>query len=395
MSTTQPQETRSSTTNSTPTAQQIMPGLLANEPRPRLEQAFRLGQLLAQLRFLTQQAWISRTVHPHCATIDRLFTEVRVSAGGIVGSEHRREVQEFVEGLRHDWETKLGSEWHADELCLLDQFNHVDQLTESIEYDLRSTIEMSVRNATHLLDTLQRTLSSLLSIALQRVLDLGTVTAEAQHRPDVVRFVLEQNDPIGPPAPVVFGGKARESESSTPLFLWKFFEPGELPAPDNWLRDVRARWQECGLPELDVVRLNVNVNSATSVNELVQTIEQAFDAAVGEAEGQRVRNEPLQPGYLGLILDEGNGELSREDRPERARLTPLKIRIMRVLLHNGDSLTSRERLEQIWHDDDRHPEAATIDNELSELRGILAPLGVRIFNRPRLGWVLQEHNFSP
>jgi hypothetical protein len=388
MSTSQPQ----STTDSTPTAQQITPGLLADEPRQRLEQAFRLGQLLAQLRFLTQQAWMSRTVHPHCETIDRLFNEVLVSAGSIVESAHRREVQQFIEGVRGDWESNLGSEWHADELFLLDQLNHVDQLTESIEYEVRSTIEISVRNATNLLDTLQRTLFSLLSGALQRVLDLGMVTAEAQHRPDVFRFVLEQNGPIGPPAPVVFGGNACESRSSTPWFLWKLFEPGELPAPDNWLRDVRARWSECGLPESELADLSVGVNRGTSVNELVQTIEQAFDAAVGEAARQRVRNEPLSPGYLGLILDEGNGELSREGRPEQARLTPLKFRIMRVLLHNGDSLTSRERLEQIWHDDERYPEAGTIDNELSELRGILETLGVTIANRRRRGWILQEQN---
>jgi DNA-binding winged helix-turn-helix (wHTH) protein len=394
MSTVPPQALAPSTLQ--PPAHQERLCVLANESTERLKQAFRLGRVLSELNFFIQQVWLAGFSHPHSGACGRLFDELRALAGALAGMEHRNEVQRFIDGGRQGCESNLDAEWHAEELFSLDQARYVVQLTNSPEIALHDDIRNIAQYVTDLLDNLRLKLFSYLPHCLQQVIDLGAAVAEAQFRPNVFRFVVERAaGPNASEGSIQWGGNADHSPSTIPWFNWKVVQPGELRPPDYWLREVQTRWHECGLPELNLNGRSLEVNSRNAVDELVQTVETAFSSGVDELDRLCSRNEPLSPGYLGLVLDRKNGTLTREQRTEKVDLTPFKMAIISTLMTNRDSMTSRGELERIWRDDDRVPATSTIDNELSDLRGTLEPLGVIITNRREVGWRLDDISASP
>jgi hypothetical protein len=376
--------------NSTVVAQptSTTPAVSANEPPQQLERALELGKLFAQLRFFGQQIWLwPFCAHPHEATIKRLFSDIHFAAGNCVGSEHRQQIQEFVAAVERRWQEGLGSEWHSEERYCVNQETAVAAVDET---EVNWQNELHARYATNLVAELRQHISRLLSGPLQRAFDLGTKIDEAQHRPDVFRFMLERPAAEEPRGLNLFGSGSSTSQPSTPSLHWRFFEPGELPPPENWSREVIVHWEECELPTSQVAEHLVNVDQATSVNAVVGRIEQAFASAVREASRRRAPRIPPPPGYLGLILDESRGELRREGYPDPVPIDPRKIPIVRLLLQNRDSRTSMNMLQDISTADGYERSQGTIYNEISELRTMLRPLGLSVGSRSRVGWLLEE-----
>jgi len=102
--------------------------------------------------------------------------------------------------------------------------------------------------------------------------------------------------------------------------------------------------------------------------------------------------EPLVPGYLGLILDESHG-LVRRGRKEVTLDGPLIWSVLKRLAQSGTERTSREGLNVVLEENRRGTNSRgdeSLDQHLKILRRVLKPLGVGVPGRRGNGWMLEE-----
>ncbi len=96
------------------------------------------------------------------------------------------------------------------------------------------------------------------------------------------------------------------------------------------------------------------------------------------------------PGYLGLVLNQSACQVSRLGKDQTLG-GAMPWGVLRILEHSGSDFCSRDMLGRAWgnalYD---APDLGTLDKVLSDLRKVLTPLGIRIKNRRKLGWRLEE-----
>jgi hypothetical protein len=97
--------------------------------------------------------------------------------------------------------------------------------------------------------------------------------------------------------------------------------------------------------------------------------------------------------YFGLRLDAETFTATRLNRPSvdfRARVSLFNL--FRVLLQNGERLTTREMLQRLWDRIGRadNPEKSTIDDAISRLRKSIHRLGIDVKCDKKRGWRLNE-----
>jgi DNA-binding response OmpR family regulator len=101
-----------------------------------------------------------------------------------------------------------------------------------------------------------------------------------------------------------------------------------------------------------------------------------------------------QPGYLGLILDQGRHKVRRVGEVEEVDLSWSRLMwaLLEKLCRSGDYICSRSQLRLVWENIGlaANPEDGTINAAISDLRKELEPLSLKIANCRGTGWMLEE-----
>jgi len=90
--------------------------------------------------------------------------------------------------------------------------------------------------------------------------------------------------------------------------------------------------------------------------------------------------------HLGLRLDKGRREISREGFPPVTLTRRLLWDILEILMKNGTKFTDRESILNAWQG--TYPERSTIEDAIRDLRKAVKPLKVGIANAKGTGWRL-------
>lgn len=365
----------------------------ANDSHP-LVLAYRVGRTLQRLHFNAIRAWIgvSGADYDVCNSFDELTALVRQTST----VESRESAQEQIAAQRQNVVGIMGAAWRAELLDACNSDLEAEFRLGDSDFGARRACSLLFAPIEELVDTLHRNIEALLDSDGRLAINFGCCVERGLCHAELFRARAAQ----------------AEAEKSAREAVKVWFGEAATGAPENyvveyclpnfasigllrtWWADLRQRWNELrfaidlAIPDWPTPGVE---DDYSTIPLSIIWIDRTFREAAGHVENQpsiEVKQSP--PGYLGLTLDIKRCILSREGRTEQIDLTSLlKLQILKFFIKMADSYSPRsELIKAAWGDELTNDNV--LDNELTEIRKLLLPLSIRIKNKPRIGWRLEE-----